>query len=357
MKKILLAFLVMSSFMTNTRSQGCIAIRNLAGFGEFAQLGYGDNNQNWMVSISNRYFKSWNLYSGKEQKGADGINLYEYEMNVSINHNLKKGWSYAVNLPIAANKAAAGTGPYNSTQAFGIGDIRVAIYKWVLNTEKYHRGNIQVGLGVKLPTGNYHYEDYWYPNPNDGNNRVLGPVNVAIQLGDGGTGITSEINAYYLISNKLSIDANLFYLISPRDVNGVSSFYPGQLDTATAALFHKVTYDVNSVPDNYTLRAGANYTIKKLVTSLSFRFEGAPAHDLIGHNDGLRRVGYIFSVEPGLQYKFPRSFLYVYTGFPLVRATIQTVPDKRIEEITGQPTITPGHFANFLIYFGYAFTF
>jgi len=322
MKKILLAFLVMSSFMTNTRSQGCIAIRNLAGFGEFAQLGYGDNNQNWMVSISNRYFKSWNLYSGKEQKGADGINLYEYEMNVSINHNLKKGWSYAVNLPIAANKAAAGTGPYNSTQAFGIGDIRVAIYKWVLNTEKYHRGNIQVGLGVKLPTGNYHYEDYWYPNPNDGNNRVLGPVNVAIQLGDGGTGITSEINAYYLISNKLSIDANLFYLISPRDVNGVSSFYPGQLDTATAALFHKVTYD-----------------------------------DLIGHNDGLRRVGYIFSVEPGLQYKFPRSFLYVYTGFPLVRATIQTVPDKRIEEITGQPTITPGHFANFLIYFGYAFTF
>ncbi|MFI5154799.1 MAG: hypothetical protein ACHQEM_01350 [Chitinophagales bacterium] len=357
MKRIIPILLTVNFLATMIHGQGCIAIRNLAGFGQFAQLGYGDSHDTWMFDISNRYFHSWNLYSGKEQIGADGVNLYEYSMNLNLSHYMKKGWSYSVDLPIAVNKATVGQGPYNAIHAVGIGDIRITGYKWILNTEKYQRGNIQVGLGVKLPTGNYHYEDYYYLDPNSASQKILAPVNVAIQLGDGGTGITTEINAYYLFSNKFSVNANLFYLISPRDVNGVASTPPEFLDDSTKALMSATTTDVNSVPDNYTLSAGGNYTFGKLVGSMNLRFEGAPAHDLFGDNDGLRRVGYIFSVQPGLQYKFSRSFLYVFTSFPVVRATIKTVPDERQEAITGKPFITPGHFANWLVYFGYAFTF
>ena len=132
---------------------------------------------------------------------------------------------------------------------------------------------------------------------------------------------------------------------------------PGLLPPQVATLFHETTYDVNSVPDNYSARAGANFTFNKLIIATGLRYEGAPAHDLIGQNDGLRRVGHIFSVEPGVNYKLKKSFLYAYVTLPVERKTIETVPDERQAAITGMPTITPGHFANYIVYVGYSFTF
>ena len=227
----------------------------------------------------------------------------------------------------------------------------------MFNTTNNNKGNIQVGLGIKFPTGNYHSEDYFYDDPSNPSAKVSAPVNVAIQLGDGGTGITTQINAFYIFNHSYSIYGNFFYLINPKDQNGVLSFPPNVLPANAATLYHQITNDVNSVPDNYTLRAGANYTVNNFVGTIGMRYEGAPAHDLIGQNDGLRRVGHIFSAEPGIQYKFKKSILYGFVTIPLERATVQTVPDKRQEEITGQYTITGGHFANLLLFVGYTFSF
>ncbi|MGH2647089.1 MAG: hypothetical protein ACRDE8_05950 [Ginsengibacter sp.] len=182
-------------------------------------------------------------------------------------------------------------------------------------------------------------------------------MNVAIQLGDGGTGITTQMNMYYIFNPHISLYGNFFYLISPKDVNGVAAWPPGLLPPEAVALFHATTYDVNSVPDNYSMRGGANFTFDKLVLTAGLRYEGAPAHDLIGKDDGLRRVGHIFSVEPGIQYKFKKSFLYGFVTIPVDRATIKTLPDKEQAAITGQTSITPGHFANYIVYLGYSFNF
>ena len=111
------------------------------------------------------------------------------------------------------------------------------------------------------------------------------------------------------------------------------------------------------MPDNYTLRAGGNYTYKNLVITAGLRYEGAPAYDLFGQNDGLRKIGHIFSVEPGIEYKFNTSFLYSFVTIPLSRATIQTVPDRRATQITGVYTITGGDLAGLIFFIGYAFTF
>ena len=216
---------------------------------------------------------------------------------------------------------------------------------------------MQIGLGLKFPTGNYHTEDYYYSNPNDKSFKELAPVNVAIQPGDGGLGITTELNAFYRFSRMISVYGNFFYLISPKDQNGVASWPPGVLPPNAVSLFHAATYDVNSVPDNYTTRAGTNFSFNKLVATAGLRYEGAPAHDLVGQNNGLRRVGHIFSAEPGVQYKFKKSFLYSFVTIPIDRATIETVPDKKMAEITGTNSITPGHFANYVVFIGYTFTF
>ncbi len=362
MKKLTIILTSFLFIIHLTYSQGCVAIRNLAGMGQFAQLGYGQTKDKWLLDINNRYFEAYNVFSGTTNQGYDSINIYEYTMNIELSHIMDNGWAFSVDMPIASNTSVSriehASGFRHSTHAFGLGDIRVTLYKWLFDTKAIgSKGNIQVGLGLKFPTGNYHTEDYFYDDPTNPSAKVLAPVNVAIQLGDGGTGITTNINAFYIFNPLISVYGNFFYLISPKDQNGVATFPPNILPASAAALFHQTTNDVNSVPDNYTMRAGANFTFDKFVGTTGLRYEGAPAHDLFGQNDGLRRVGHIFSVEPGVQYKLKKSIIYCLVTVPLARATVQTVPDKRQEAITGTYTITAGHFANVLVFVGYTFTF
>jgi hypothetical protein len=363
MKNKSILILITLLFSYKAWSQGCVAIRNLAGFGQFAQLGYSQNGEKWMLDFTNRIFEAHTFLMGTQNitppNSDDGIYLNEYALNMQLSRAFENGWSVNFDLPVLANSVIsriehpAGDGQHK-TSAFGIGDIRFTVYKWLFSNKWSNKGNIQLGLGIKFPTGNYHSTDYFYDNPAKPTEGTIAPVNVAIQLGDGGTGITTELNAFYLFNNTIGLYANFFYLISPVNVNGVSNQLPGYPEDPVAVATNST---VNSVPDSYTLRAGANFTFNNWVATAGVRYEGAPAHDLIGRSDGLRRVGHIFSVEPGVQYKFPKSFIYTFVTIPVARATIQTVPDKEATQITGIYTITPGHFADYVFFIGYAFTF
>ena len=358
-KQFTLFILIVILCNQSVRSQGCVAIRNLAGFGQFAALGYSQTPDTWSLDINNRYFETHTVFYGKDNHGYDGIDGYEYTVNFSLMKILRHGWSLGLDMPIVNNSGTLTMNAQNgrhSMKAFGVGDIRFTAYKWLLDENVRRHGNIQVGLGIKFPTGNYHSVDYWYASENP-SVKSLQPVPEALQIGDGGTGITAAINAFYIFNRNISVFGNFFYLINPMNTNGVASFPAGALPPSLDSLYTATTNNVNSVPDAYTLRAGVNYTFEKLVGTVGLRLEGSPAHDLFGENDGLRRVGYIFSIEPGVQYKFQKSILYCFVTAPLARATLQTVPDERQEAITGQYAITPGHFANWLIYFGYTFTF
>ena len=112
-------------------------------------------------------------------------------------------------------------GGRHDMQAFGVGDIRLTAYKWIFDENVRRKGNIQVGLGIKFPTGNYHSEDYWYYSDNP-SVKSLQPLPEALQIGDGGTGITTAINAFYIFNRNISVFGNFFYLISPMNTNGVA---------------------------------------------------------------------------------------------------------------------------------------
>jgi hypothetical protein len=358
MRKLLVLPIILLHCFSVANGQGCVAVKNLAGFGQFAALGFKETPDTWSLDINNRYFNAFQLFQGSNKIPQDGNFLYEYAVNFELSKVLANGWSLSFDLPIAVN-SAKGTfsdGEQHYQHSFGVSDIRFTVYKWLLDMKVPRRGNIQFGLGLKFPTGNYHSEDYWYYGGTP-DMKSLVPVNVAIQLGDGGTGITTALNAFYIFNRTVSVYANLFYLISPVNTNGVLAYPPGALPPSVDSLNAQTTNNVNSVPDNYTLRAGANFTFDKLVLTAGLRYEGAPAHDLIGEDDGLRRVGHIFSAEPGVEYKFKKAILYGFVTIPIQRKTIETVPDERQEAITGVPFITPGHFANIVYYLGYTFTF
>ena len=182
-----------------------------------------------------------------------------------------------------------------TTSAAGLGDLRLLANFWLLEPEKHHDGNINIGLGVKIPTGKDDAMDIFH-QPTGLARR---PVDPAIQPGDGGWGIITELSAFQKIYTNTFAYAQGIYLINPRDSNGVQQ-PTGNEDFFTLGEFG---YIFNSVPDQYLARAGVGYLIWPkfgLSLSLGSRVEGVPVKDLIGDNHGWRNAGYSFYIEPGL---------------------------------------------------------
>jgi len=357
MSKILLmtAFLMAVATAQRATAQGCVAIRGAGGANCSLDHGSPDSS-GWLLSINNRYFKSFRHYVGTvEQKermenGTEVINQ-TFSTDIFIQRTLDRRWALALNIPVVGNARSSlyehggntgGAKARNSTHSFGLGDMRVAAYAWLWDPQQQVRWNVQAGLGLKLPTGDYRYQDFFVRNDTT---RILGPVDQSIQLGDGGTGFTAELNAYYLLTPRVSLYANGFYMANPRDHNGVSTARggtPTAIQVATGS-------QVMSVPDQYMYRAGVNYMGKALSWSVGIRRECIPVFDLIGGSSGFRRPGYVLSAEPGVSYQRRRVMIFALVPVALVRNRTQSVPDRNRTQRTGVYAHGDAAFADYVV--------
>jgi hypothetical protein len=324
--------------------QGCVAIRNVGGMSPdllFENIRPGDK---WILNVSNRYFEAPESYRGDKFVTDTLVRNKIYTLNISVLSLLKNGWSLGFSMPISANSRRnyADHGglqwPKHTTRSFGLGDVRLAVYKWLLDPAISKKANIQLGLGIKLPTGDYKYQDYFFRNDTT---KVLAPVDQAIQLGDGGTGITAELSAFYSVTHSVNLFISGYYLTNPREQNGVSNL-KGRNPTSVE-IANNTT--VMSVPDQYNLRGGANFEVQRFVLSASIRYERVPVNDLIGGNRGFRRAASITSFEPGITYKMQTILAYAYIGVPFKRTIVQNA----------QNNSTPAGFANYIFNFGAQF--
>ncbi|WP_336515970.1 transporter [Pollutibacter soli] len=345
------------------RSQGCVAIRSTGGISSLRPSQNPDSGS-WLINVNNRYFKSYKHFRGKHEEtervenGTEVIN-HTYSLDLFVMKNFGKRWAIAMNIPMINNARSslyehggnnAGPDARHSTHSFGLGDIRVAAYAWIIEPSKMKRWNMQLGLGVKLPTGDYRYQDYFIKNDST---KILGPVDQSIQLGDGGTGITAEMNTFYSIDRHITIYANAYYLANPREQNGVST----ARGSATSAAAIANGSDVMSVPDQYMLRGGVNFGVNNFIASAGVRYECIPVYDLIGGSNGFRRPGYVLAIEPGITYQTKKFSAYVLVPVALERNRTQSVPDKIRSENTGVYVIGDAAFADYSVNAGVAFRF
>lgn len=358
MKNIIQIILILSLSINKADSQGCATIRNIIGVGQFQPNTNTFSTSAWQLNISNRYYKSFrdfrNTIDLETPAQNEAINK-NYSIDFAVTHLLPNGWSLSLAIPILDNsrEASAEHGGINTTRhttrAFGLGDIRIMAAKWILKPSESLKGNFQMALGLKLPTGDYQVQDYFYRNDTT---RVLAPVNPGIQLGDGGTGIITQINGYYQVTKTLNFYADLYYMSTPQEQNGVSVL-SGRTPTVIQL---KAGIPETSVTDAYVLRAGAYLNLKeKLTASLGIRKEGVPVEDLIGGSNGTRRPGYYLSVEPGLIYNSRTVSWYAQVPLNFRQAIHQNVPDKIVEKLTGTPTSSPGGSSNNQFLFGALF--
>jgi len=324
--------------------QGCIAIRNVAGVSPDLLFENMRPNEKFILNVTNRYFEASSTYIGNKYITDSIVTNRIYTLNISVLRLLDNGWSLALYVPISANSRTNNRDhggpqtPKYTTRSFGVGDARFTVYKWLLDPSAGRKGNIQAGLGIKFPTGDFRYQDYFVRNDST---TVVAPVDQAIQLGDGGTGITTELSAYYSFNKMLNIYFNGFYLINPRDENGVSNL-KGRNPTAVEI---RNNTTVMSVPDQFSFRAGVNLHVKQIVLSSSIRYEKVPVNDFLGGNKGFRRAGSILSIEPGLTYITKSAMPFLYVSVPFERNIIQN----------HQNNMTPAGFANCVFYFGVQF--
>lgn len=338
MKPIIIILAAFLFIQTESAAQGCVAIRSVGGMCTIDHLFGADTvPSKWSFNLNTRYFNSFRHFVGtEEQKQRIANNTQVINHNASIDLSLTRilnsRWSITFGIPVISNTRSSlyehGGTARHSTSSFGLGDARITAYHWLTDPAKGRKFSLQAGLGIKLPTGDFRVMDHFYTNTGT---KVLGPVDQSIQLGDGGTGFTMELNANQVISRKVSLYGNFFYLINPREHNGVSTARGG----ATSATALQYGSDVMSVPDQYMIRFGANFTFNKFTVSAGYRHECVPSSDLIGGDYGFRRPGYVNSIEPGVTYSMKKIDLYAYVPVAIVRSRTQSYADKERTKITG----------------------
>jgi hypothetical protein len=353
-KLSILTLLYITLSNTSAFAQGCVAIRSTGGVCTMDE--HPDSTVKggaWLFNSNTRYYKSFRHFVGKQEQYQRIDVLHNNVINKVVTQDFgftrifNDRWSLALDIPYADNsrsQVAKGIGKRYSTHTFGLGDIRITGYYWLLNPAKVHSGNIQVGLGAKFATGAYNLQDYFLQS--DGT-KQLGPVDQSIQLGDGGTGVSLEINAYYNLSHKFGFYGNYFYLANPRDVNGT----PRSAGTPSATAI-AVTGDVQSVPDQELLRLGASLAVNHFDFSVGSRYDVLPIRDLFGSSDGFRRPGRIFSAEPGITYRIKNIAIYGFVPIAIIRDRTQSVPDIRQTALTGSYTHGDAAFADYVVNIG-----
>jgi hypothetical protein len=209
----------------------------------------------------------------------------------------------------------------------GLGDVSFIGQGWLWDPNKNPRHNIQIGLGVQMPTGRDNIQNNFVEIP--GTPAVNATADYSIQPGLGVWAIPVTVQSFQAVSKDTQIYFNGSYLVTPSETNGVAnSSPPGFPAPAPQNAFV-------SAADEYLLQAGVAYMVARvhgLTVTGGLRKEGVPAHDLIGGSEGFRRPGYGVSLEPGVIYSMHGGHDLISANIDraIYRNRIASVPDLQL---------------------------
>jgi hypothetical protein len=389
MKKILstllIAFLVIGT-SENSNAQGCVAVRQMGGIttvgcvnSKSSSNSYNLEKGEFQVGANYRYFHSWRHFVGREEQpqrqvtggghdanGKDrgnAVNIYSHAVDLNLSYGLTNRLQLNVSIPYVHNErsqvlrtTAKDTFRY-SVYAQGLGDVRLGLSYWVHDPIKATKGNIMIGAGLKLPTGDHHAMDD-APQADGTTKSVV--MDQAIQPGDGGLGISLELQAFRQLYKGLYGFANGYYLFNPKQSNGTAKSAPKP---------GLEGYEIYACPDQYFARAGVMTGLgksKKLTVSLAGRWEGIPAYDAFGGQVAYRRPGYVVAIESGISYRTGQHSISLFVPYNFIKNRIQSAADIADQKLQNSKIDDPlkqvhvqgdAAFADYSISLGYSYRF
>tara|TARA_R110002051_G_scaffold55112_3_gene102951 strand:+ start:8760 stop:9896 length:1137 start_codon:yes stop_codon:yes gene_type:complete len=357
--KIPLFLLFTILYVSNLKAQGCVAIRHFSSCVGSSLENNVLNKGDIQLGLNYRYFKSYRHFRGTHEEpdritnNTEVIN-FSHSTDFFLTYGISNRVYTSITIPTVFNSRSSlyehGRNERNTTFSRGLGDIRLGVGWWLLPLETNPNGNIALGLGIKLPTGNYNASDIFY-NVGSNNEPQTRPVDQSIQPGDGGFGITADFQWYQKLTNGLFSYASGFYLLNPRETNGIRTFR----ETLSPLLENE---SIMSVPDQYSARTGLSYSISSTISSsLGARFDCVPVKDLIGGNEGFRRPGNVLSIDPGIGFNKNNFSLNLNVPFAIRRERPQSITDIQTEIQTGNPRHGDAAFADYVINFAVSYRF
>jgi peroxiredoxin len=263
------------------------------------------------VNVSTRNLRSSDHYNGTvEQVARQTADTYvvnlQHMVDVSVSHNFSDRFSMNLGVPFINSSwgipmpLSGGRASRVDQVGRGLGDISVSGRAWVLPTGRFTSGNLAVGVGLKMPTGNSKAKAT-FPNI-AGTNPQLKPVDQSVQPGDGGWGLTMDLSGFKRIPYA-TLFGSASYLANPRDHNDTTAI-GYNISAAAVPPINPDGTSYNSVPDQFMVRLGGAVPIGStgLACSVAWRAEGLPRYDLIGESHGFRRPGVEMFIEPGASY-------------------------------------------------------
>ena len=365
----------------NIAAQGCVAVRQMGGQNMNSSNSYNLSEGEFQVGANYRYFHSWRHFIGKEEQlhrqttgggfDANGkergnaVNIYSHAVDLNISYGLTDRIQLNATLPYVNNERSQilrQTTPVKNTYRYsvyadGIADARLSVNYWFINPLKANKGNIMIGLGLKLNTGSHDETDI-APQTNGTNKNVI--MDQAIQPGDGGVGYSIEIQAFKQLTGRLYGFASGYYLFNPRESNGTFKSAP------KAGL---EGYEIYASPDQYFGRAGFLAAVdekENFTVSLAGRFEGIPAYDAFGGQVAYRRPGYVIAIEYGFSYRLGNHALRLFIPYNVVKNRIQSAADIASQDLKNAVITDPSTyvhvqgdaaFADYSINVGYSYRF
>lgn len=279
------------------------------------------------MTLGYRYQNSFRHFRGdheetnrlaEETQVENNLNLLDF----SLSYQLNPRWSVNVSAPFMHVTRVSHRND-TLTKSVGIGDMSVGAKFWLWRPPSENRQNVQIGFGLKLPTGDPNVTARVEPN--------IVNVDQSIQLSDSGTGVSLDIMGYKSIQ-RMTLFASATYLLNPRNTYAPTGWVRNGPARPVGYQGFSQPGTVFSVPDQYLLQLGAGYAVPKL-TGFAFtggvRMEGVPARDVIGREDGFRRPGYGVSVAPGLMFSRAQNTWSVSTPIAVRRDRTRSVPDIR----------------------------
>jgi hypothetical protein len=303
--------------------------------------------EKWQVTVGYRWQPSFRHFRGSHEEphrveqGTQVENRLHL-IDVGVSYQISPRWSINASIPYMSVDRIS-HGPGTETNADGIGDMTVGAKMWLFRPPTESGGNIQVGLSMKLPTGDSNVLD------RVGDSTIV--VDQSIQPGDSGTGVSVDYTVFKSLG-RFTMFSSGVYLFNPKGAytptgwNEVSRppGYPGYSRPG-------VEY---SVPDQYMFQAGLGFAVPKVngfALTATGRIEGIPARDVFGGSDGFRRPGYAVSVGPGAIYSRNQDTFSVSVPIAVYRNRTRSVSD------VARGTHGDAAFADYVLLIGYARTF
>jgi hypothetical protein len=227
------------------------------------------------------------------------------------------------------------------TAARGVGDVFFTTHRWMFDPDTHPGRNLQLGVGVKIPTGQNNATDTFRVLSGNAVTNQIRTVDQSIQPGDGGFGILVDFSTFSAVAGgKMSLYAGGAYLATPGEKSNVQTYRtaPGE--------------EVMSIADQFLARGGVAFPIPKsanMTFSGGLRVEGVPVRDIIGADAGFRRPGVAVSFEPTINIIVKgKNAATLSVPIAIYRNRFQSVPDK------ARGAHGDAAFADYLILAGYS---